>query len=169
MLPAPATTPHARSTARAAGASAVPVSGAADARAKTSQLIEAGVDWIKVINAGALTPEEMKAIVDEAHARGRKVAAHAFSEAEIGQGLVAGVDDFQHVRTQTPEYPPDVVALIHVIEGKLNYRVGTLDGSFQLSPDAPGVVIPEIGHHVEAIGLVRFFVEFYKRRANGST
>jgi acetyl esterase/lipase len=26
--------------------------------------------------------------------------------------VLAGVDDFQHVRTQTPEYPPDVVALI---------------------------------------------------------
>jgi len=88
------------------------VSGAADARAKTSQLVDAGVDWIKVINADALTPEEMKAIVDEAHARGRKVAAHAFSEAEIRRGLIAGVDDFQHVRTQTPEYAPDVVALI---------------------------------------------------------
>ena len=88
------------------------VSGAADAKAKTSQLIEAGVDWIKVINADAFTPEEMKAIVDEAHARGRKVAAHAFSEEEIRRGLIAGVDDFQHVRTQTPEYPPDVVALI---------------------------------------------------------
>lgn len=88
------------------------VSGAADAKAKTSQLIDAGVDWIKIINAEALTPEEMHSIVDEAHARGRKVAAHAFSEAEIRQGLLAGVDDFQHVRTQTPEYPPDVVALI---------------------------------------------------------
>lgn len=88
------------------------VSGAADAAAKTSQLIDAGVDWIKIINAEQLTPAEMKAIVDEAHARGRKVAAHAFSEAEIRQGLIAGVDDFQHVRTQTPEYPPDIVALI---------------------------------------------------------
>jgi imidazolonepropionase-like amidohydrolase len=88
------------------------VAGAADAKAKTDQLIDAGVDWIKIINAEALTPEEMHAIVDAAHARGRKVAAHAFSEAEIRQGLLAGVDDFQHVRTQTPEYPPDVVALI---------------------------------------------------------
>ena len=88
------------------------VSGAADAKTKTGQLIDAGVDWIKVINAEALTPEEMKAIVDEAHARGRKVAAHAFSEAEIRRGLIAGVDDLQHVRTQTPEYPADLVALI---------------------------------------------------------
>ena len=88
------------------------VSGAAEARAKTRQLVDAGVDWIKIINAEGLTPEEMKAIVDEAHAHGRKVAAHAFSEAEIRRGLIAGVDDFQHVRTQTPEYPHDIVALI---------------------------------------------------------
>jgi imidazolonepropionase-like amidohydrolase len=111
------------------------VSGAADARAKTSQLIDAGVDWIKVINAGALTPEEMKAIVDEAHARGRKVAAHAFSEAEIRQGLVAGVDDFQHVRTQTPEYPPDIVALIRerVRNGPPLYWTVTVGGNGQLN------------------------------------
>ena len=88
------------------------VSGASDAKAKTRELIDAGVDWIKIINAEQVSPEEMKAIVDEAHARGRKVAAHAFSEAEIRQGLLAGVDDFQHVRTQTAEYPPDIVALI---------------------------------------------------------
>ena len=111
------------------------VSGAADAKAKTSQLIDAGVDWIKVINAEALTPEEMKAIVDEAHARGRKVAAHAFSEAEIRRGLIAGVDDFQHVRTQTPEYPPDVVALIRdrVRNGPPLYWTVTVGGNGQLN------------------------------------
>src|SRR5688572_17846751 len=111
------------------------VSGAADARAKTSQLIDDGVDWIKVVNAEALTPEEMKAIVDAAHARGRKVAAHAFSEAEIRQGLIAGVDDFQHVRTQTPEYPPDVVALIRdrVRSGPPLYWTVTVGGNGQLN------------------------------------
>ena len=123
------------------------VSGAADARAKTSQLIDAGVDWIKIINAEALTPEEMQAIVDEAHARGRKVAAHAFSEAEIRQGLIAGVDDFQHVRTQTPEYPPDVVALIRdrVRNGPPLYWTVTVGGNGQLNaaylasnPEYPG-------------------------------
>ena len=111
------------------------VSDAADARAKTRQLIDAGVDWIKVINAGALSPEEMKAIVDEAHARGRKVAAHAFSEAEIRQGLVAGVDDFQHVRTQTPEYPAEIVALIRerVKKGPPLYWTVTAGANGQLN------------------------------------
>jgi imidazolonepropionase-like amidohydrolase len=111
------------------------VSGAADAKAKTGHLIDAGVDWIKIINAEALTPDEMRAIVDEAHARGRKVAAHAFSEAEIRQGLLAGVDDFQHVRTQTPEYPPDIVALIRarVRTGPPLYWTVTVGGNGQLN------------------------------------
>ena len=111
------------------------VSGAADAKAKTSQLIDAGVDWIKIINAEQLTLEEMGAVVAEAHARGRKVAAHAFSEAEIRQGLVAGVDDFQHLRTQTPEYPPDLVALIRerIRTGPPLYWTITAGGNGQLN------------------------------------
>jgi imidazolonepropionase-like amidohydrolase len=123
---------------KGAGANAVQswnVSGAADARAKTSQLIDQGVDWIKIINAEQLTPEEVTAIVSEAHARGRKVAAHAFSEAEIRQGLLAGVDDFQHLRTQTPEYPPDIVAMIRdrVKNGPPLYWTVTAGGNGQLN------------------------------------
>ncbi len=79
------------------------VDGAADARAKTIQLIESGVDWIKLMNAEQWSLDELKAVVEEAHRRDRKVAAHAFSEAEVRQGLAAGVDDFQHLRTQTPD------------------------------------------------------------------
>jgi imidazolonepropionase-like amidohydrolase len=111
------------------------VSGAADATKRTWQLIDDGVDWIKIVNAEALTPEEMKAIVDAAHARGRKVAAHAFSDAEIRQGLRAGVDDFQHVRTQTPEYPPDIAALIRerVRTGPPLYWTVTVGGNGQLN------------------------------------
>jgi imidazolonepropionase-like amidohydrolase len=111
------------------------VSGVADATEKTRQLIDDGVDWIKVVNAEALTPEELKAIVDAAHARGRKVAAHAFSEAEIRQGLIAGVDDFQHVRTQTTEYPSDIVALIRdrVRKGPPLYWTVTVGGNGQLN------------------------------------
>jgi imidazolonepropionase-like amidohydrolase len=82
-----------------------------------------------------LTPDEMKAIVDEAHSRGRKVAVHAFSEAEIRQGLIAGVDDFQHLRTQTPEYPPDIVAMIRerVTSGPPLYWTITAGGNGQLN------------------------------------
>ena len=111
------------------------VSGAADARGKTRQLIDEGVDWIKILNAEQLTPEEMKAIVSEAHAHGRKVAAHAFSDGEIRQGLAAGVDDFQHLRTQTPIYPPDIVEMIRdrVKSGPPLYWTITAGGNGQLN------------------------------------
>jgi imidazolonepropionase-like amidohydrolase len=111
------------------------VSGAADARGKTRQLIDEGVDWIKILNAEQLTPEEMTAIVSEAHAHGRKVAAHAFSEGEIRQGLRAGVDDFQHLRTQTPIYPPDIVEMIRdrVKSGPPLYWTITAGGNGQLN------------------------------------
>ena len=98
-------------------------------------MIDGGVDWIKIINAEQLSLEEMKAIVSTAHARGRKVAAHAFSEAEIRQGLLAGVDDFQHVRTQTPEYPSDLVASLRdrVRNGPPLYWTITAGGNGQLN------------------------------------
>src|SRR5918993_1179070 len=58
---------------------------------------------------------------------------------------------------------PGVWAKIQVIEGKLTYRIDTLGAEFELSPAMPGIVIPEARHHVEPIGSVRFFVEFYQR------
>jgi tellurite methyltransferase len=61
---------------------------------------------------------------------------------------------------------PGVWAKIQVIEGKLNYRINVLGAQFELSPGAPGIVIPEARHHVEPLGRVKFFVEFYKRNDN---
>ena len=61
-----------------------------------------------------------------------------------------------------------VWAKIQVIEGKLNYRIDPLAAQFELSPAVPGIVIPEARHHLEAIGSVRFFVEFYKRAESDS-
>jgi imidazolonepropionase-like amidohydrolase len=111
------------------------VNGADDARAKTNQLIESGVDWIKLMNAEQWSLDELRAVVDEAHRRGRKVAAHAFSDAEIRQGLAAGVDDFQHLRTQTPEYPADLMASIRARAGTSRplYWTVTVGGNGQLN------------------------------------
>lgn len=54
-------------------------------------------------------------------------------------------------------------AKIVILEGRLRYRI--LEPSieeFDLSPDRPGVVQPEVPHEVEAVGDVRFYVEFYR-------
>ena len=63
---------------------------------------------------------------------------------------------------------PGVWAKIQVMEGKLNYRIDAPDTQFALSPGVAGIVIPEVRHHVEPAGSVRFFVEFYQRPINDS-
>jgi tellurite resistance-related uncharacterized protein len=63
---------------------------------------------------------------------------------------------------------PGIWAKIHVIEGKLNYRIDTPGAQFELSPGQPGIVIPETRHHVDPLGSVRFFVEFYKMAESAS-
>lgn len=56
-----------------------------------------------------------------------------------------------------------VWAIIIVIQGKLRYRVGALGTDMEISQDKLGIVVPEVLHSVEPLGVVRFFVEFYKK------
>ena len=52
---------------------------------------------------------------------------------------------------------------IHVVEGRLRYRVlGHAPTEHLLSPDRPGVIEPEVPHEVEPVGDVRFYVEFLR-------
>ena len=54
-------------------------------------------------------------------------------------------------------------AKIVILEGRLRYRIlEPVIREFELWPGRPGVVEPEVPHEVEAIGDVRFFVEFYR-------
>jgi len=65
-----------------------------------------GAEVIKVYASGSfaqgkkarvqLTVEELKAIVDEAHRAGVKVAAHAYSETALSNVIEAGVDSIEH-------------------------------------------------------------------------
>ena len=88
------------------------ISSEADARAKARQLIDAGVDVIKMFNLDQMSPDERRAIVAEAHGRGLKVVAHGITDTDIRLGLESGVDDFQHLGAVTPEFPPDIVTAI---------------------------------------------------------
>lgn len=56
-------------------------------------------------------------------------------------------------------------AKIIVLDGRLKYCVDALHRDFELSPNTHGIVVPEVMHHVEPIGSVRFHVEFYRREA----
>jgi len=63
----------------------------------------------------------------------------------------------------------DAWGLIHVLEGRLAYRVNDPRRPASrtvLTPrTAPGVVEPTILHEVEPLGPVRFYVEFHRREA----
>ena len=56
-----------------------------------------------------------------------------------------------------------VWAKIVVLDGRLRYCVEALQRDVELSRDSIGIVVPEVLHHVEPIGAVRFYVEFYRR------
>ena len=54
-------------------------------------------------------------------------------------------------------------AKIVVLEGRLRYRILEPDiEEVELSPGSPGIVEPEVPHEVEALGPVRFRVDFYR-------
>lgn len=86
------------------------VDGAEDARRKVQTLIDAGVDVIKLIDQDQLTSEEVQAVVETAHAAGKKVVAHGHRMDEIRVGLEHGVDNFEHTGLGTaPGYAEDVL------------------------------------------------------------
>lgn len=109
------------------------VTGAEDGRAKVRKLADAGVDVIKLIDQDQMTMEEVRAVVDEAHRRGKPVVAHAHRPEEIRRGLAAGVDCFEHTGLATaPAYPDDVMAAIRERTAKMSlgplYWTPTIEG-----------------------------------------
>jgi imidazolonepropionase-like amidohydrolase len=87
------------------------VSSPEDARAKVQKLVDAGVDFIKLIDQDQLTDDEVAAVVETAHAAGITVVAHAHREDEIRMGLKHAVDSFEHTGLATePGYPEDILA-----------------------------------------------------------
>ncbi len=86
------------------------VDGPEDARKKVQRLIDAGVDFIKLIDQDQLTDEEVAAVVETAHAAGLTVTAHGHRTEEIRKGLRHGVDMFEHTGLATaPGYPEDIL------------------------------------------------------------
>jgi len=80
-----------------------------EARRMVRKMRKYGAEVIKICATGGvfsrgsspgaqqMTLEEMKAVVDEAHAAGMKVAAHAHGASGIRQAIEAGVDTIEHV------------------------------------------------------------------------
>ncbi|MDE1987254.1 MAG: amidohydrolase family protein [Alphaproteobacteria bacterium] len=82
--------------------------GADDCRRAVRRQVSHGADAIKFVATGGVlsdikagidqqfTREEIQAIIDTAHALGRRVAAHAHGTAGINAALEAGVDSIEH-------------------------------------------------------------------------
>ncbi|HEX9724500.1 MAG TPA: amidohydrolase family protein [Vicinamibacteria bacterium] len=77
-------------------------------REKALAAVEGGADVLKVIASGAvlafggipgepeMTPEELRAVAEVAHAAGRKLAAHAHGARSIKEAILAGADTIEH-------------------------------------------------------------------------
>jgi imidazolonepropionase-like amidohydrolase len=77
-------------------------------RRKAQAAIDGGADVLKVIASGAvlayggvpgepeMTPQEIRAVAQVAHAAGIKVAAHAHGARSIKEAILAGVDTIEH-------------------------------------------------------------------------
>jgi imidazolonepropionase-like amidohydrolase len=82
--------------------------GARQFRDKARLALDGGADVLKVIASGAvlayggvpgapeMTPDELRAVIQEAHARGRKVAAHAHGAQSVKEAILAGADTIEH-------------------------------------------------------------------------
>ncbi|HVO81297.1 MAG TPA: amidohydrolase family protein [Terriglobales bacterium] len=86
------------------------VDGPVEARKAAREQLDKGADWIKVymthrswvgkhgelVSQPTLTLEELKAIVDETHGWGRKVACHAYNGIGLQRALDGGCDSIEH-------------------------------------------------------------------------
>jgi imidazolonepropionase-like amidohydrolase/endonuclease/exonuclease/phosphatase family metal-dependent hydrolase len=77
-------------------------------RRRAQLAVAGGADVLKLLASGAvlafggvpgspeMTPEEIRAVVEVAHASGRRVAAHAHGAVSIKQAILAGADTIEH-------------------------------------------------------------------------
>jgi imidazolonepropionase-like amidohydrolase len=68
----------------------------ADARAQVAELAESGADFVKIYVW--MAPDVLRAVVEEAHGRGLRVAAHVGHVVTVERATRIGVDAFEHVR-----------------------------------------------------------------------
>lgn len=108
----------------------VTIRGAESARQAVRQALYDGAGCIKVIvngSPGNVTIEEMKAIVDEAHLAGMKVAAHAIGVKTTTIAAEAGADSIEHAYIVSDD-------ILKMMAAKHIYLVPT-DGTLQTFED----------------------------------
>src|SRR5919197_57524 len=106
--------------------------GVEDVRRVVRVMIRAGADVIKCATTGgassraghgpkdpAFDAEEMRALVDEAHAQGRKVMCHALGGPGLRLALAAGVDFVAGTDAGGHGHPPNAAELEHLVAAGL--------------------------------------------------
>ena len=134
-----------------------PVDGVEGARLAVRQQVAHGADWIKyysdrryyvtpdsVLHSWVnFTDDEARAIVDEAHRLGRRVAAHAIGSDGIAAALRAGVNTIEHGDGMTD-------SLIDVLVAKGVYWVPTVTVAYYVAGPRGGVWGPMVEHQRRA-------------------
>jgi imidazolonepropionase-like amidohydrolase len=134
-----------------------PVDGVEGARLAVREQVAHGADWIKyysdrryyftpdsVLHSWVnFTDEEARAIVDEAHRLGRRVAAHAIGSDGIAAALRAGVNTIEHGDGMTD-------SLIDVLVAKGVYWVPTVTVAYYVAGPRGGVWGPMVEHQRRA-------------------
>jgi len=155
------------------------VNGADDARAKVQKLIDAKVDFIKLIDQDQLTDDEVAAVVQTAHKAGKAVIAHAHREDEIRMGLRHNVDCFEHTGLSTePAYPEDILAGLEKRNATL-YWCPTIEGLVladytarvfperlddpEWKKDIPKLIAEDIRESLRSIASLDYFTLTFRR------
>jgi imidazolonepropionase-like amidohydrolase len=134
-----------------------PVDGVEGARLAVRQQVAHGADWIKyysdrryyftpdsVLHSWVnFTDDEARAIVEEAHRLGRKVAAHAIGSDGIAAALRAGVNTIEHGDGMTD-------SLLDVLVAKGVYWVPTVTVAYYVAGPRGGVWAPMVDHQRRA-------------------
>lgn len=136
--------------------------GIAECRKAVRTQIKYGADHIKYVATGGVlsmtatgtgqqfTDEEQAALVQAAHAMGRKVAAHAHGKIGLEAALRAGVDSIEH-----GSYLDEETADLFVEKGA--YLVPTLIAGHtveRIAKERPGFFIPAVAEKALAVGPV---------------
>ena len=132
-----------------------------EARAGAQRLVDAGVDHIKIaLNmrpsyrvpvveppdeiSPSLTAEQIRAIVEVAHANGLRVTAHLTDPREVEIALAGGVDVFAHWPSTTQPFPDDLIAEVVdsgvPIVGTFNL-IPPVEGDLRRILDAGGIIL----------------------------
>jgi imidazolonepropionase-like amidohydrolase len=133
------------------------VDGVEGARLAVREQVSHGADWIKyysdrryyftrdsVLHSWVnFTDEEARAIVDEAHRLGRRVAAHAIGADGIAAALRAGVNSIEHGDGMTD-------SLMDVMIRRNAYWVPTVTVSHYVADPRGGIWKPMVDHERDA-------------------